>query len=101
MANTQKETTTKNKYDFKEPSMYNVVFLNDDVTTVEFVMDVLFSHFNKTKKEASEIVDLINQKDRAIVGTYYFDIADAKANIVMQKAKAENYPFKVITEEVV
>ena len=101
MAQVQNESITKNRYDFSEPRLYNVVFLNDDVTTVEFVVEVLLSHFNKTRKEASDIVDLINNEDRAIVGTYYQDVADSKANIVMQKARAEHYPFKVITEEVV
>lgn len=100
MAQTQGEITTKNKYDFTEPSMYNVVFLNDDVTTVDFVVNVLLMHFNKTRKEAEDIVDLINNDDRAIVGTYHKDVADAKMNIVMQKAKAESYPFQVIIEEV-
>ena len=100
MSQTQNESITKNKYDFSEPHMYNVVFLNDDVTTVAFVKAVLFEHFDKTPREAKDIVDLINNEGRAIVGTYYRDIADAKMNIVKQKARAENYPFQVIIEEV-
>lgn len=100
MAKTQNESITKNKHEYAEPKMYNVVFLNDDVTTVEFVVEVLLTHFNKSEREASAIVDLINNEDRAIVGTYYHDVADAKANLVMQKAKASNYPFQVTIEEV-
>ena len=35
------KTVTKEKLKIDEPSMYNVIFLNDEVTTFEFVMKVL------------------------------------------------------------
>lgn len=100
MSNTQNVSITKDRLKFAEPPMHNVVFLNDDVTTVQFVEYVLMHHFGKSKKQAEQIVDQINNTDRAIVGTYYLDIAKTKANLVIELARENNFPFQVITEEV-
>ena len=91
---------TKDDVKIQEPSLYNVVFLNDNVTTVQFVEVVLMKYFGKTKSEATEIIDRINNEDRAIAGVYYEDIAETKAELVRNAAKHCNYPFRVVVEEV-
>ena len=48
MADLGIKTATKEKLDLKEPEKYDVVFLNDEVTTVEFVIKVLKNIFHKT-----------------------------------------------------
>lgn len=100
MSKVLNETNTVIKYDFAEPPMHNVVFLNDDVTTVDFVEHVLVTYFGKSNQAARQIVDEINNNNRSIVGTFYRDVAQTKADLVMNLAKKNNFPFQVITEEV-
>lgn len=100
MSKVLNEVGTVTKCDFTEPPMYNVVFLNDDVTTVDFVEHVLITYFGKSNKEAKEIVDEINNNNRSVVGTFYRDVALTKASFVVSLAKKNNFPFQVITEEV-
>ena len=85
---------------YEEPRMYDVIFLNDDVTTEDFVVAVLIKYFGKTLDESIEIVDTINEEDMAVVGTYYRDVAETKAQIVRDSARAEKFPFQVTTKEV-
>lgn len=100
MSQMQNESVIKDRYMYAEPPMYNVVFLDDDVTTVQFVEAVLIHHFGKSKKQAKQIVDTINTAHRAVVGTFYQDIAETKAKLVIDIARENNYPFQAITEEV-
>lgn len=96
---TQTITFVLDKTNIQEPRMYHVVFLNDNKTTVEFVEEVLMRYFGKTRQQAAAIIDQINNDQRAIAGTFYEDVALTKANIVINLARQNNYPFQVITEE--
>ena len=61
MADIGIKTATKEKLKLKEPDKYDVVFLNDDVTTVDFVMKVLINIFHKTHEQAQAITQHIHQ----------------------------------------
>ena len=41
----------------------------------------------------------IHREGSAVVGTYSKDIAESKAQLTMQLAKAEGFPLKVIVKE--
>jgi len=99
MEQTKTTTGKKTRYKTKEPSMYNVIFLNDDVTTMDFVVMVLMRIFRKTESVATELMLKVDREGSAIVGTYSCDIAESKANYTTQLARANGFPLKVITEE--
>lgn len=99
MTQTNTHTIVFDKTEVQEPRMFHVVFLNDNKTTVEFVEAVLMRYFSKTRQQAAVIIDQINNDQRAIAGTFYEDIALTKADIVINLARQNNYPFQVITEE--
>ena len=89
------KTLTKEKLELKEPDKYDVIFLNDDVTTVEFVMKVLINIFHKTREQAHFITQHIHEKGKGIVGTYLYEIAEQKGIETTLLAREEGYPLQV------
>lgn len=82
----------------KEPSMYRVILLNDDYTTMEFVINVLLVVFHKSITEATLIMLDVHKKGKGIVGSYTYDIALTKINQVESMAAESGYPLKSIME---
>ena len=89
------QTLTKDKLQLDEPPKYNVVFLNDDVTTYEFVIKVLKNIFNKTEQEAKDLTQSINQTGKGIAGTYLYEIAEQKGIETTVLARDEGFPLQV------
>jgi ATP-dependent Clp protease adaptor protein ClpS len=83
----------------KEPTLYKVVLLNDDYTTMEFVLQVLESVFQKSPAEAYRIMMHVHVNGRGIAGVYPWDIAETKANEVIELARDAGFPLKAVTEE--
>lgn len=84
----------------KEPSMYNVIMHNDDVTTMEFVVMVLERVFKKNADAAETIMLKIHNEGSAVVGTYHKDIAESKAKYTMALARQQGFPLKLTTQEI-
>jgi ATP-dependent Clp protease adaptor protein ClpS len=89
------KTVTKEKLKIDEPSMYNVIFLNDEVTTFEFVMKVLKQIFNKSHDQAMALTKHIHENGKGIVGTYLHEIAEQKGIEATVLARDEGYPLQV------
>jgi ATP-dependent Clp protease adaptor protein ClpS len=89
------KTVTKEKLKIDEPSMYNVIFLNDEVTTFEFVMKVLKQIFNKSHDQAMALTKHIHESGKGIVGTYLHEIAEQKGIEATVLARDEGYPLQV------
>jgi len=93
-----KKTNTKIKQ--IDPIMYKVIILNDDYTTVDFVVDILLKVFNKSYQEAVELTHIVHQKGSGLCGTYTYDIAITKIKQVHKNARKNEFPLKLICEEV-
>jgi len=83
----------------KEPTLYKVVLLNDDYTTMEFVMEVLRSVFDKSPAEAYQIMMHVHTNGRGIAGVYPWEVADTKAAAVVDLAREAGYPLQAVIEE--
>ena len=83
----------------KEPSLYNVILLNDDYTTMEFVLQVLESVFEKSPAEAFQIMMHVHTNGRGLAGVYPWEVAETKAETVISLARGAGYPLQAITEE--
>ncbi|KNY27106.1 ATP-dependent Clp protease adaptor ClpS [Pseudobacteroides cellulosolvens] len=83
----------------KKPNMYRVILLNDDYTTMEFVINVLMVVFHKSITEATLIMLDVHKKGKGIVGLYTYDIALTKINQVESMAAESGYPLKSIMEK--
>ena len=93
-------TISEQHTDIREPSMYHVILLNDDFTTMEFVLKTVQLVFHKSSGDAATIMLAVHENGRGIAGTYVHDIARTKAARVMHLAFKENFPLKCILDEV-
>jgi ATP-dependent Clp protease adaptor protein ClpS len=91
------KTVTEKKV--KKPNLFKVIIYNDDYTTMEFVVDILVSIFNKPRAEAKQIMLDVHKKGRGICGIYTYDIAITKVNQVHKFAELYEYPLKSDVEE--
>lgn len=84
--------------EFEEPPMFKVCLMNDDYTTMEFVVAVLIAVFGKSMKEAEAIMLDVHKNGKGVAGIYYYDLAATKAKITMQKAKSAGFPLRCTLE---
>ena len=82
----------------QEPTLYKVVLLNDDYTTMEFVISVLETVFDKSPAEAYRIMMHVHQQGRGIAGVYPWDVAETKTDTVTSLAREAGYPLRAVTE---
>ena len=83
----------------KEPTLYKVVLLNDDYTTMEFVIHVLEDVFQKSPAESYQIMMHVHVNGRGITGVYPWEVAETKAETVIAMAREAGFPLKAVTEE--
>ena len=73
-------------------------FYNDNFTTMEFVVDILVSIFNKSRETAEELMMQVHTEGSSIVGVYTYDIAVSRTNLAIQAARKNGYPLRVEIE---
>ena len=82
----------------KEPEDYKVILLNDNYTTMDFVVLVLMDIFHKNEAEANRIMLNVHKKGKGVAGVYTFDIAVTKTEHVHAIAKDMGFPLRCIIE---
>lgn len=82
----------------KEPRKATVVLLNDDYTSMEFVVRILVEIFRKSSQDAMRIMLNVHEKGRGVCGVYPLEIAETKVTQVHAKARAEGFPLRCIIE---
>ena len=92
--NNENNLLTKEKVKLKKPDMYAVIMLNDDYTPMEFVIYVLQSVFKKNYEDAKRIMLLIHNEGKGICGIFPLDIAETKANQVVEFARINQHPLE-------
>lgn len=95
MTDTAIKTQTQEKIQVEEPPKYDVIFLNDEITTYDFVVKVLKQIFHKTDEQAIALTKHIHEKGSGVVGTYLYEIAEQKGIETTVLARDEGYPLQV------
>jgi ATP-dependent Clp protease adaptor protein ClpS len=93
------ESNEEIRVDVRRPKLYRIILLNDDYTTMEFVIEILMGIFHKNATEATKIMLDVHEKGKGIVGIYTYDIALTKVIQVEEAARANEFPLKAIMEE--
>ena len=88
------------KEETKEPPMYKVLLHNDDYTTMEFVVMILETVFNKDLTEATRIMLNVHNQGIGIAGVYTREVGETKISIVHEIAKKNQFPLKCSLEKV-
>ena len=81
------------------PNKYMVIFLNDNVTPMEYVIQVLLAFYGKTTEEANDITVEVHEKGRSIAGMYSYEVAEQKCIETVTDARKHSYPLDVVMEE--
>ncbi len=99
MAQSNEQVKERVQVQKKEPAQYKVVLLNDDYTTMEFVVLVLETIFERSPAEAYQIMMHVHVNGRGIAGVYTWEVAETKAEKVISLARESGFPLKAVTEE--
>ncbi|MCB1201372.1 MAG: ATP-dependent Clp protease adapter ClpS [Leptospiraceae bacterium] len=83
----------------KRPSNYTVIMLNDDYTTMEFVIDCLVSIFKQDAEHAYSVMLDVHTKGAGICGVYSKEIAETRISIVHSRARKAGFPLQCIMEK--
>ena len=96
----QSETRTRIKplEALTEPPLYRVVYLNDNKTTYEFVVESLIEYFDYTVDTATQITVDIHEAGSAIVAVLPYEIAEQKGIEITMLARAQSYPLQIKLE---
>ena len=96
----QAGTISKVKVDhsIKEPPMFKVIYLNDNQTTMEFVIETLVEFFNYNEQTAQQITVDIHDQGSAVVAVLPYEVAEQKGIEVTVHARSNNYPLQIKLE---
>jgi len=84
---------TKSKPKLEKPKLYKVLLHNDHYTTRDFVVEILKSIFNKPETEAVQIMLHVHNNGVGVAGVYTFEVAETKAETVIELARQNEFPL--------
>ena len=90
---------TQTKIEIKEPSMYNVIYINDSQTSMQLVVDSLIEYFGYDALSAENITEDIHTDGSAVVAALPYEIAEQKGIEVTVDARSQGYPLQIKLEE--
>lgn len=93
-------TKPKIRDDLKKPSMYTVVFFNDDYTPMEIVVHLMMEVMKLSREDATLSMMKVHKEGRANVGRYTFEIAEDKSYRCVGFARQNGHPLLVQPEEI-
>ncbi len=88
------------KFDLREPPLYRVIYINDSVTTIEFVIETLVTIFNHTPESAQEVTMKIHEEGSGTAAILPYEMAEQKGVEVTQLARNNGFPLQVKLEPV-
>ncbi len=99
MATKQENVNLLERSKTKPPKLYKVILINDDFTTMEFVIEVLKTFFSMSMERATQVMLQIHNEGSAVCGVYPRDIAETKVSQVLAFASQHGHPLRCHTEE--
>jgi ATP-dependent Clp protease adaptor protein ClpS len=95
---TQVETSSKIKIDIKEPPKFKIIYINDEVTSLDFVINSLAEHFGYTTQAAQELAINIHEIGSAVVAVMPYEIAEQKGIEITVSARSQGFPLQIRLE---
>lgn len=92
------QTQTRPQIDVAEPPMFRVIYINDETTAMEFVIDSLVEHFQYSVEEAEQLTIKIHEMGSAVVAVLPYEIAEQKGIEVTVSARTAGYPLQIKLE---
>jgi len=98
MSKTETKIKIKPNLALAEPPLYKIIYINDNVTSIEFVVGSLIDYFNYTQDTASSITHNIHEEGSAVVAVLPYEIAEQKGIEVTLEARSQGYPLQIKVE---
>lgn len=98
MSQADAEIKIKTVYGLTEPPMFKVIYLNDNATPMEFVIETLMGNFDYTAQTAEKITADIHEIGSAVVAVLPYEIAEQKGIEITVQARTNNYPLQIKLE---
>jgi ATP-dependent Clp protease adaptor protein ClpS len=98
MPKTETKIKIKPNLALQEPPLYKIIYMNDNVTSMEFVIHSLIDYFDYTADTATTITQNIHNDGSAIVAVLPYEIAEQKGIEVTLDARTQGYPLQVKIE---
>lgn len=93
------ETVVKPDTALKAPSMFKVIYVNDNTTSMQFVIDSLIDHFAYADTTAEKIANTVHKDGAAVAAILPFEIAEQKGIEVTVDARKNGYPLQIRIEK--
>lgn len=84
--------------ELKEPPMYRVIYINDSVTTMEFVIESLITIFDYSPDEALHLTEKIHEEGSGVAAVLPYEMAEQKGVEVTQLARNNGFPLQIKLE---
>lgn len=84
--------------ELKEPSMYKVIYINDETTSMEFVITSLTTIFDYSPEQATALTEKIHVDGQGVAAVLPYEMAEQKGVEVTQLARANGYPLQIKLE---
>ena len=98
MSKTDTKIKIKPNVALQEPPMYKIIYINDDVTSMEFVVESLIDYFNYNENTATDITHNIHEQGSAVVAVLPYEIAEQRGIEVTLEARSQGFPLQVKVE---
>lgn len=95
---TEGSTITKEKVKYKKPKLWKIVVLNDDRTTMEYVVALLAIVFHKDLIEATKLMFEVHEQGSSVIGIYPKAVASDLLNKATEFKVAFNKKAKEMGE---
>jgi ATP-dependent Clp protease adaptor protein ClpS len=82
-----------------EPKKYNIIFINDNKTPMDWVVETLMSTYRHSQETAEKITIKIHTEGSACVGTYVYEIAEQKSIETINSSRSKGFPLQVKLEQ--
>lgn len=92
------KTKVTTNHDLREPPLYKVIYINDSITTMEFVVESLISVFNHSPEEATALTQTIHEQGNGVAAILPYEMAEQKGVEVTQLARNNGFPLNIKLE---
>ena len=98
MSKTDTKIKIKPNLALAEPPMYKIIYINDEVTSMNFVVSSLISYFNYNEDTATSLTENIHHQGSAVVAVLPYEIAEQKGIEVTLDARSQGFPLQIKVE---
>ena len=98
MSKTDTKIKIKPNLALREPPLYKIIYINDEVTSMNFVVNSLIGYFNYTEDTATALTHNIHTDGSAVVAVLPYEIAEQKGIEVTLDARGQGFPLQIKVE---